>query len=255
MRLVLLLLALLLATPAFADSASAPFALYAAGRYEDAMKAGAAANNATGYSIAARAALADASARDRPCLDCLKRAEDYARRATASDPKQPDGHTYLAVSLGLEARIVGPVIARLHDYPGEAKTELDAALSDDPKNFWALAALGGWNVEIVRTGGDRLADWLYSASLAKGLESFAAAVKGAPNNIAVRYQIGLSLAGYDPDRFRDQILDAWTRAAAGTPGTAYEKLAQKRAGELLDLLKRNDRRRLDARVRKYQGYP
>ena len=247
MRLASLLLTLLLATPAFADSANTPFALYVAGRYEDAMRAGAAANNAAGYTLAARAALADAGARDKPCLDCLKRAEDYARRAIAADPKQPDGHTYVAVSLGLEARIVGPVVARLHDYPGEAKSELDAALSSDPKNAWALAALGGWNVEIVRTGGDRLADWLYGASLAKGLESFAGAVKVAPNNIAVRYQIGLSLAGYDPDRFRDQIQDAWS--------TAYEKLAQKRAAELLDLLKRNDRSRLDARVRKYQGYP
>ena len=145
-------LALLLALAASPALAATPYELYVAGRYEDAMKAGTAAGTAAGYTVAARAALADATTRSSPCLDCLRRAEDFARRAIAADPHKPEGHIYLAVAMGYEARIVGPVWARAHNYPGHAKDELDAALAIDPKSPWALGALGGWNVEIVRTG-------------------------------------------------------------------------------------------------------
>lgn len=241
------------AAPACAGDA--PFALYAAGRYDDAMKAGAAEGDAQGYAIAARAALADATTRDAPCLPCLQRAEGFARHAVAADPKWPDGETYLAVSLGYEARITGPISARLHNYPGHAKDALDAALTADPKNAWALGALGGWNIEIVRTGGDTLANLFYGASVDNGLDAFARAFKAAPNNLAIRYQYALSLSGYDPDRFRSEIDDAFARVARETPQTAYERLAQKRAAELSGLLDKGDRDGFNRRVRKYQGYP
>jgi len=147
------------------------------------------------------------------------------------------------------------VWARAHNYPGQAKDELDAALALDPKSPWALGALGGWNVEIVRTGGDSLASWLYDASVDKGLAVFAAAFKSAPDNLSVRYQYALSLSGYDADRFRHEIEDAFARIAKEKPATAYESLAKSRAAELAALLKGGDRGAFDARVHKYQGYP
>lgn len=246
-------IALLLA-PAVAAMPS-PYEVYAAGRYADAMKAGVAAHDANGYLVAARAALADAQSRPDLCLDCLKRAEDFARKSIAADPKLPEAHVYLAVAMGYEARIVGPVWARAHDYPGQAKDELDAALKLDPKDPWALAALGGWNVEIVRTGGDTLANWLYGATVDKGLAAFAAAFRAAPDNLSIRYQYALSLAGYDKDRFARQIRDSFARIAHDRPATAYEALARSRAAELAALLARGDREGFDARVRRYQGYP
>jgi tetratricopeptide (TPR) repeat protein len=229
--------------------------LYAAGRYADAIKAGTAAATAPGYLVAARAALADATTRPTPCLDCLRRAEDFARKATAADPKLADAHVYLAVAMGYEARVVGPVWARAHNYPGKAKDELDAALRLDPKSPWALGALGGWNVEIVRTGGDYLANWLYSASVDQGLASFAAAFKASPDNLSVRYQYALSLSGYDADRFSREIHDAFARIAKEKPATAYEALSRTRAAELAMLLSKGDREAFNARVRLYQGYP
>lgn len=252
-KTTLLLMAALAALPARA--AETPYALYAAGKYEAAMKAGAAQNDTQGFTVAARAALADATTRDAPCLDCLKHAEAYARQAVAADARAPEANTFLAVSLGYEARIVGPVFARLHNYPDEAKERLDKALADDPKNVWALGALGGWNIEIVRTGGAYLGNWIYGATEDKGLEAFAQAFRSAPDNLSVRYQYGLSLSGYDADRFQSQILDAFARVGRLTPQTAYERIAQARAAELAALWKKGDRAAFDARVRKYQGYP
>ena len=40
-----------------------------------------------------------------------------------------------------------------------------------------------------------------------------------------------------------------------TAATAYERLMQKHAGDLLELLKKGDPDAYTARVRKYQGYP
>ncbi len=252
MTAALLLVSALLATPTLALT---PYDIYAAGHYADAIKAGTAANNAAGYLTAARAVLADATTRPKPCLDCLRRAEDFARKSVALDPKLADAHVYLAVAMGYEARIVGPVWARAHNYPGQAKEQLDAALALDPKDPWALGALGGWNVEIVRTGGDYLANWLYDATVDKGLAAFAAAFKAAPDNLAIRYQYALSLSGYDADRFSQQIRDAFARIAKLKPATAYEALAKTRAAELSALLAKPDRAAFDAKVRLYQGYP
>jgi len=250
-----LLLALLLAFFAVPALGATPYEIYASGHYEDAIKAGVAAGTAAGYATAARAALADATTRPTPCLDCLRRAEALARQAIATDPHAGEGHIYLAVAMGYEARIVGPVWARAHNYPGHAKDELDAALAIDPKSPWALGALGGWNVEIVRTGGETLADWLYGASVDKGLAAFAAAFKAAPDNLSVRYQYALSLCGYDADRFRHEIDDAFARVAKAKPATVYESLSRTRAAELAALLRNGNRGAFDAKVRKYQGYP
>ena len=255
MRRILALAAALLVPLAVHGAPAAPWDLYVAGRYAEAMKAGVAAKSATGYVVAARAALADATTRPVPCLACLRHAEDLARMATAADPRLADAHVYLAVAMGYEARAVGPVWARAHNYPGKAKSELDTALALDPRSPWALGALGGWNVEIVRTGGPTLADWLYGATVDKGLAAFAAAFRAAPDNLSVRYQYALSLSGFDAVRFDREIRDSFARIAREKPATAYEVVARTRAAELAMLLNRGDHDAFAARVRQYQGYP
>jgi hypothetical protein len=249
---VFLFAALLMARPAFADEL---FSLYAGGKYDEAMRAGAASNSAEGFAIAARAAMADAAMRPEPCLSCLKRAEDYARHAVAADAAQADGHIWLAAVLGLEGRITGLIGARLANSPGEAKDHLDAALADDPGNAYALAAMGGWNIEIVRAGGAFLARTLYGAKEEEGLSFFDRAVAAAPGNVAVRYQIALSLSGYRPEAFRARIAGELEAAIADVPQTAYEKFIQGRAAELLALAKAGDPRAFAAKVRAFQGYP
>jgi len=231
------------------------FALYAQGQYDEAMRQGASAGTAAGFAIAARAAMADAMMHPAPCLECLKRAEDYARRSIAADKDAADGHVWLAAALGYEARIVGLVRARLDNDPAQAKANLDDALKAQPDNAYALAALGGWNVEIVRAGGKFLANKLYGASIEQGMTLFDRAVRAAPRNVAVRYQIALSLAGLNPAAHRSRIDSELEAAIHAAPETAYEKFVQGRAQELLILLKRDDRDAFEAKLRTFQGYP
>jgi len=234
---------------------NALFALYAQGHYDEAMRQGAATGTAASLAIAARAAMADAMMKPAPCLECLKRGETYARRAIAADQNAADGHVWLAAALGYEARVVGLVRARMDNDPAQAKEHLDAALKAEPDNAYALAALGGWNVEIVRAGGKFLARRLYDANLEQGLGLFDHAVRAAPRNVAVRYQIALSLAGLDPEVYRGRIENELDAAIHAAPETTYEKFVQGRAEELLAILKRGDREAFDAKLRTFQGYP
>ena len=255
MRAALLALLLLLPAAARAATTEEIFALYARGDYEQAMKAGEVARTAPGYAIAARAVLADAMLRDSPCLECLERAERLSRQAVATDPRHAFGQLWLAVSLGYQSRITGVVKARLRDAPGQSKLALDAAIGADPQNPYAVSALGGWHIEIVRGGGAYLARLLYGARESEALALFDRSIKLAPGNVAVRYQIALSLLGFDAEKYRTRILAELRAAMAGEAATSYEKQIQGRANELLGLVNRGAQDVLTARVRKYQGYP
>jgi len=252
-RLALLLMLLAPIGAAAADNGL--YAIYASGDYAGAEQAGVAAHSAEGYAIAARAAMADAILRPSPCLDCLKKAESFARQAVAADPRYPDGQIWLAVSLGYQARIIGIVKARLADAPEQSKAALDAALQSDPKNPFAVSSMGGWHIEIVKGGGSLMARLLYGASESKALQFFDDAARLAPGNVAVRYQIGLSLAGFDADKYRVRIQSEWTAAIHDMPETAYEKAMQERASRMLALLEKGEQAGLVAMVRQYQGYP
>jgi tetratricopeptide (TPR) repeat protein len=229
-------------------------ALFVVGKYAQAEKAGVAEGDAVGYAIAARSVLAD-EMMHQPCLECLERAEAYARKAIAADPKYPEGHIYLAVTFGYEARIIGMIEARFKGYAEESKQNLDDVIAVEPNNSWALAGLGGWNIEIVRTAGDTLARWTYGASLKTGREYFARAFAVDPNNVVLRYQYALVLGAYDPETYRKDIEDSLARAVAGTPHSEYDKFAQGRAHALLDAVKSSDLTNFSQMVHHDQGYP
>jgi hypothetical protein len=251
--LLLLLPAGAAPAPEKADDATL-FALYAKGDYAQAVQAGEASHSAYGYALAARAAMADAVLRDVPCMDCLQHGETLARAAVAADPKLADGQIWLAVSLGYQARIQGLVRARMRDLPGQARRALDAAIAAEPANPYAVSALGAWHIEVVKAAGPFLARTLYGATIAEALALLDRAAKLAPGNVAVRYQIGLSLAGMDPDAYRARIAAEMEAAVRAAPATAYERAMQARAAEL-KALQGGSRPALDARVRQFQGYP
>jgi hypothetical protein len=232
-----------------------PLALYLAGDFARAEAAGVAQNDAQGLAIAARSVLADDMMREQPCLDCLLHAEDLSRRAIASDPKQPEGHIYLAAAIGYRARIIGNLAAQTEGLAAKAKRELDTALADDPSNPWALAAIGSWHIEIVRTAGPTLARWLFGARFATGQGYYAKALALAPANLVLHYQYSLVLASYDLASYRKEVESELGLAVACEPGSAYEVFARKRAQELLNSLKRGDAAEIERLVHRDEGYP
>jgi len=250
-------LAVLLLLPFSARAATTEeiFAVYARGDYEQAARLGEASRTAPGLAIAARAVLADEVLRDTPCLACLERAENLSRQAIAADPHFAFGQVWLAVALGYQSRILGILKARMKNMPAQSRAALEAAVRDDPGNAFAVSALGGWHIEVVRRGGAPLARLFYGARESEALTMFDRAASLAPGNVAVRYQIGLSLAGFNTAKYHARIATEFKAALAAQPATAYEKKIQGRATELLGLLEQGGQSAFDVRVRKYQGFP
>lgn len=246
---------LVMAWPAQGATTDEIFALYAKGDYAQAEKVGEAAHTAAGYAIAARAVLADEVLHDQPCLECLQRAEKLARAAVAADPHHAFGQIWLAVALGYQGRITGVVKARMANTPAQSKAALDQAVADAPNNPFAVSALGGWNIEVVRGGGAFLARHLYGATEDEALRLFDRAVKLDPDNTAVHFQIALALLGFDDEKYHSRIQAELRAAITSHPDTVYEKRIQDRANDLLGLVNRGPAEALVARVRKYQGYP
>jgi hypothetical protein len=237
------------------DTSWPAYQLYRAGKYADAMKDAAAENSARGYTLAAAAAIGDAAEHIPPCMECVQRAEDYAKKAIAADPKVAEGYIFYAVALGQESHIIGSMSAMNKGYASLSKKEIDAALALAPNNARALSTLGGWNLEVVRAAGSFIASMSYSASAGKGIAAFEKGIAANPKDVVLHYQFALSMAGLDADKYHDQILTQLNAAANGTPDTAYDSLSQKRAGELLGLLKAGNTDTFNAKVKAYQGFP
>ena len=174
---------------------------------------------------------------DAPCLACLERAEGLRAPGRGRRSAFADGQVWLAVALGYEARIIGPVQARLHNYPGQAKDELDAALRSIRKSPLRSAR---WAAGISRSCAPAAIASPTGSTVRRSTRRrrLRRRVQRAPDNLSVRYQYALSLSGYDPDRFRHEVDDAFARVAKLKPATAYETVAQHRAAELAALLRK-----------------
>jgi hypothetical protein len=253
--LVLLWLLFALRVPsALAQETKSPIELYRAGQYEAAIAAGETANTGEGLAAAARAALAIANLRDAPCLPCVQRAENLARRSISLDMNHPDAFVFLAVSLGYESRLVGTIRAQLSHYPEQAKQAIDHALAVAPNDAFSLAAAGAWHIEVVRNGGI-LARPIFGARVDTGMDFFHRALAADPENLVIRVQYALSLAGYAFDTYNEEVASQLNAVARIEPRTAYENALKQRADGLLELIKNDKRREFLALVNRYQGYP
>ena len=241
--------------PVRAAENPAAVALFEKGDYLAAAKAAAEAGGATNLAFAARATLADATLRDTPCLECLQNAEALARRSIAADSNNMEGHIHLAVALGYQARIIGPFRARFARFPEQAQEEIETALRLAPNSHWALSAAGGFNIEVVRSGGRFLGNLLYGATFENGVSYFQRAIVADPENPLIKLQYALALTGYSFDARRAEITAVLDACMRGKPGNSYEQAMKDRAGRLLALLNENKRDEYLVLARRYQGFP
>ncbi|MBL0937275.1 MAG: hypothetical protein IBJ03_00160 [Gemmatimonadaceae bacterium] len=79
------------------------------------------------------------------------KATDYARRATAANPSDAEGHFNLSRAIGRTALAVGPK-DRIK-YAVEVRDQAREALRLDPRHPGALHVLGVWNAEVMRLNG------------------------------------------------------------------------------------------------------
>jgi tetratricopeptide (TPR) repeat protein len=89
------------------------------------------------------------SAEQRTAL--YRSAEQYARRAVAANPNDPEGHFQLARAIGRNALTMGT--RDKIKFAGEVREQALDALKLNPKHAGAEHVMGVWNAEVMRLNG------------------------------------------------------------------------------------------------------
>jgi tetratricopeptide (TPR) repeat protein len=125
-------------------------------------------------------------------------AEKLARKAIELDPKNSEGHTYLAVAVGKLALFEGG--KRKVELSKEVKAEAEKALQLNPDDDVALHVLAIWNREMVQLGWflKTFAQMLYGkfppASLDTAITDLRRASELKPDAIPHHVELGITLA-------------------------------------------------------------
>jgi len=254
--LVLLLVVVLPAScPAWASSPlDAAHEAFVQGRFREAAERAHGAGSAEGEALAARAELAygDFVAEGGSRRADFEQAAKSARAAIALDPKNAEGHLYLALALGFLGRMDGSVAAHFAGYAEEARKHIDEALELAPTNPWANALLGGWNLEIVHDGG-ALGETIYGASSEKGIAAYNYALALDPGNVAIAYQYALQLLAMGGAWERAEARQVLESALRSDPSDAFQRFAQHRAERMKFALEAHDDGALKAILREQLG--
>jgi hypothetical protein len=238
-----------------ANSATPAQEHYTEGRYSEAISVGEAEGGSTGFTVAARAAFADAELRETPCLECLSRAGELAREAISADPENADAHLLLVAALGRRARLIGFFASQREGVASQTDEAISKALMLEPGLAFALAVRGAWHFEVVSQAGRFLASTLYGARAEDGQRYFAEAIAQEPENLVIRYQYALSLEAYGFDAERAEVEMALEAATLGRPRDAYEGAINARATRLLGLLRDGMEEAFRDLMSRYRGDP
>lgn len=227
-------------------------ALFARGQFLAAAEEGRAVADAAGLALAARATLAHVEFHAPPARrrSAVRAAEAFARAALARDPEHVEALIQLALAIGYRARHGGALTSHLQGLVEEGRGYLTQALSLQPDNAWANAALGAWHVEVFRVGGSALASVLYDSSDRRGLSLFRRALEIEPENLVLRYEFALALLSLDP-RDHAEEAEAHLSAALALPtATMLDRLTRGRVERLLAALRSDRRADLDGEIRR-----
>ena len=86
------------------------------------------------------------------------------------------------VTIGNHATSFQQILAGLPNVKRVASWGVPNSLELAPDDPWALSVAGGWNIEVVRSGGSFLGGLLYGASFDDGVAYFRRALSADPGN-------------------------------------------------------------------------
>ena len=191
---VVLLIAVLFISNAFAQRLQDALWLYANGNFLEASQVAQKLETTEGFALAARALYEHAmelpiSKREPLMVRC----EKFAREALDLNPKNADAFFELGASAGQFALLRGTVWAFLNGVPQQIRGYFERSLELNPRHVFAMVALARWHAEVVVGGGG----FLYNASAEEALKLLNTAVRTEPKNINVRVNFAETLIVLD----------------------------------------------------------
>ena len=180
------------------------------------------------------------AARDKAtALAQIAGAEANANATLARTPGDADALLTRAMAIGYRAKLTHS----RHDAL-DARAQFEALVAKNPRDPEAQAALGGWHIDAVAALGGFTARGVLGARKAVGYESTDRAVALGGNRALFTGLAALLRLSLDPDDARGAALA--NAAIGGTAPTLLDRIMQRRAGEMVTVLKGGDRRAVQA---------
>lgn len=203
---ILIFIALFLAAPAWANSASEVRSLITSGDYETARTLAENLETAEGYALAAESLSAQILLGEVTKLNKKsKQAREYSEQALALDPALYNAKLQYALSDGFVTRTSGDITAWRKKLPTKTLATIQnfrTAYPDDPKG---LALEGAWHLGVIRKAGAKNGGKWFGASLVEGERLYAEARVKAPNDVLIETNYAMSLLVLDVEAYGPQV--------------------------------------------------
>lgn len=231
------LLGLLLAAPARAETVERAQVAFASGAFLKAAQAGEASQTPVGLSLAARALLAHCvTAEQVEARPLIERAIANAAAALREDSQSVEARLQLSLAIGMKARRMSVPEALRAGYAGKGKKLLQEALALAPNEPWAHALMGGWHLEVLRRGGPAGAA-MVGAGFERGVAAFERARALAPDDATITLHYAAALLQLDPEKHKERVAGLLAVASRARADDAFEADMQAEARALADVLK------------------
>jgi len=218
------------------EAVLAAWALFHAGRFQQAHDAGLKAGGA-GVTVANKAQSIYANYLETSEKTRLAMFLEVAERAEAqakSDPQAANAHYWAAYALGRYSQGISVAKALAQGLGHKVKSALEATIALAPRHADAHVALGAFHAEVIDKVG-KLLGKTQGADTATGLKMFKQALALNPESAIARVEYANGLVMLEGDKRMKEAEQLYIEAAACVPLDAMERLDVEMAkGELED---------------------
>jgi len=233
-KTLFILIAVLLATPAWGSSAAEVRGLIASGDYETARTLAENLETAEGYALAAESLSAQILLGEVEKLNKRsKEARELSEKALALDPALYDAKLQYALSDGFVTRTSGNLTAWRKKLPMKTLGKIQDFRTEHPNDAKGLALEGAWHLGVLRKAGEKNGGKWFGASLAEGERLYAEARAKAPNDVLIETNYALSLFVLDRDAYAPQVRPLLEAVAAMPANDDLYRKVQGKAAKIL----------------------
>lgn len=201
------------------------WALFHAGRFEQAVDAGLKAGG-SGLVAAARAQMAHATylePREQVRLALFLEVAERAEAQAAAEPDNPNAHYLMAYALGRYSQGISVTRALSQGLGGKVRGALERCIALQPRHADAHVALGIFHAEVIDKVGALLGR-TQGASGEAGLAAFRTALELNPHSAITLVEVAHGLVMLEGDRRMAEATRLYEQAAACEPADATQRL-------------------------------
>lgn len=244
-KLILALMAgLLAATPALA-SVSEARSLLDAGRYAEARAAALEERSVESLNLAAEIMGAEIMLMTTDdAKDLAKEGMKITAEALEADPSNTEARFLYALHTGFRTRASSPLGIVMGGWIGKTEDAIEDFAAAAPSDPRADALRGAWHLGIVRAAGDGK----FGASLTEGMARYDAAVAAMPNDVAVLSNYAFSLIVMDDPALLPRAKALMEQLRDVAANDAFERETKARMMALLAVVDQPDALRSQAKA-------